>query len=120
MADLVAAAGQNFDEPPVVTTGAYDYTDSRTAPIGDRTWRARRRSMPEATHAAPAGHAAPAHHGHRSLQHQFDTLEQQKEASTLGMWLFLATEIMFFGGLFCIYLIYRRASPLGFAEAATS
>ena len=33
------------------------------------------------------------------LSHQFDDVEQQSEASTLGMWLFLATEVMFFGGL---------------------
>jgi cytochrome c oxidase subunit III len=41
------------------------------------------------------------------LRHHFATAEQQREASTLGMWLFLATEIMFFGGMFCAYLIYR-------------
>jgi len=69
--------------------------------------------MPEASHGTAA-----AHHGHPSLQHHFDTLEQQRESSTFGMWLFLATEIMFFGGLFCIYLIYRRASLAGFAEAS--
>src|ERR1700732_2141020 len=34
-------------------------------------------------------------------------MEQQRQAATLGMWLFLATEIMFFGGMFCAYLIYR-------------
>jgi cytochrome c oxidase subunit 3 len=62
--------------------------------------------------------AAHAHHGHPRLQHQFDTLEQQKESSTFGMWLFLVTEIMFFGGLFCAYLVYRRASLAGFAEAS--
>ena len=33
------------------------------------------------------------------LSHQFDDVEQQSEASTLGMWVFLATEVMFFGGL---------------------
>ena len=41
------------------------------------------------------------------LQHHFVDMEQQREAVTLGMWLFLATEIMFFGGMFCAYLIYR-------------
>ena len=48
------------------------------------------------------GSGAVVHEGahHPSLQHQFDSLEQQKESSTLGMWLFLVTEIMFFGGLF--------------------
>src|ERR1700693_3193420 len=42
-----------------------------------------------------------------ALKHHFATMEQQREASSLGMWLFLATEIMFFGGMFCAYLIYR-------------
>ena len=36
---------------------------------------------------------------HPKLQHHFDDMEQQAEASTLGMWVFLVTEIMFFGGL---------------------
>ena len=45
-------------------------------------------------------------HSH-DLQHHFVNLEQQREAVSLGMWLFLATEIMFFGGMFCAYLIYR-------------
>jgi cytochrome c oxidase subunit 3 len=39
--------------------------------------------------------------------HQFETLEQQHDASRLGMWLFLATEILFFGGMFTSYTIYR-------------
>jgi cytochrome c oxidase subunit 3 len=41
------------------------------------------------------------------LAHQFDTLDQQHEAGTLGMWVFLATEIMLFGGLFTGYGVYR-------------
>jgi cytochrome c oxidase subunit 3 len=41
------------------------------------------------------------------LLHHFSSAEQQRDASALGMWLFLATEIMFFGGMFCAYLIYR-------------
>ncbi|MBA2302224.1 MAG: cytochrome c oxidase subunit 3 family protein [Acidobacteria bacterium] len=43
---------------------------------------------------------------------------QQAEASTLGMWVFLVTEIMFFGGLFMAYIVYRHQSPEGFAEAS--
>ena len=39
-----------------------------------------------------------------ALQHHFADMEQQRDASSLGMWLFLATEIMFFGGMFCAYL----------------
>jgi len=41
------------------------------------------------------------------LRHHFADVEQQKNSASLGMWLFLVTEIMFFGGLFCAYLIYR-------------
>ena len=41
------------------------------------------------------------------LQHQFSDAEQQRNAASLGMWLFLVTEIMFFGGFFCAYLVYR-------------
>jgi cytochrome c oxidase subunit 3 len=65
------------------------------------------------TTAAPA----PAHATH-GLQHQFDTLGQQKEASTLGMWVFLVTEILFFGGLFLAYTIYRWQYARGFALAS--
>ena len=43
----------------------------------------------------------------RSSSHQFDDLEQQHDASNLGMWMFLATEVMFFGGLFAAYAVYR-------------
>ena len=41
------------------------------------------------------------------LRHHFADMEQQKNAASLGMWLFLVTEIMFFGGMFCAYLVYR-------------
>jgi cytochrome c oxidase subunit III len=44
---------------------------------------------------------------HPALQHHFDTLEQQQNASTLGMWLFLVTEVLFFGGFFMAYILYR-------------
>ena len=42
-----------------------------------------------------------------SLKHHFADLEQQRATSTFGMWLFLVTEIMFFGGMFASYLVYR-------------
>jgi cytochrome c oxidase subunit 3 len=64
-----------------------------------------------------------AEHGprhHPALAHHFEDLEQQKEASSFGMWVFLVTEIMFFGGLFCAYLIYRRANFAAFAEASAT
>ena len=48
---------------------------------------------------------------HPALQHQFDTMEQQQESATLGMWIFLVTEVMFFGGLFMAYLLYRIWYP---------
>ena len=58
-------------------------------------------------------HAHAAHHP--ALQHQFDTMEQQQESATLGMWLFLVTEVMFFGGLFMAYLLYRVWYPQAWA-----
>ena len=50
--------------------------------------------------------------------HHFDSAEQQREAASLGMWVFLVTEIMFFGGLFAAYTIYRLAYPAAFAAAS--
>lgn len=52
------------------------------------------------------------------LAEQFDDMPQQLEASTLGMWTFLATEVLFFGGLFLSYTVYRHSYPEAFAEAA--
>ena len=57
-------------------------------------------------------------HGHRSLQHHFENMEQQREAGTLGMWVFLVTEIMFFGGMFLAYTLYRSTYPQAFASAS--
>jgi len=51
-------------------------------------------------------------------QHQFETVEQQQETSTLGMWAFLVTEVMFFGGLFTAYTVYRYLYPQAFLEAS--
>jgi cytochrome c oxidase subunit III len=45
------------------------------------------------------------------LAHHFDSLGQQFESGKLGMWLFLATEILLFGGLFCAYAVYRSNHP---------
>jgi cytochrome c oxidase subunit 3 len=55
-----------------------------------------------------------------ALREQFDTADQQKDASTLGMWIFLITEVMFFGGMFLAYSIYRAKYPEVFAVASTS
>ena len=52
------------------------------------------------------------------LAHQFDDLHQQKESVTLGMWAFLVTEVMFFGGAFLGYAVYRFYYPESFAEAS--
>jgi cytochrome c oxidase subunit 3 len=50
--------------------------------------------------------------------HQFDDAEQQHEASWIGMWIFLATEVMFFGGLFTGYTVYRSTYAQAFADAS--
>ena len=52
------------------------------------------------------------------LAHHFADLEQQHEAAELGMWAFLATELMFFGGLFTGYTLYRLAYPHEFEAAS--
>lgn len=57
-------------------------------------------------------------HGHPALQHHFENMEQQREAGTLGMWVFLVTEIMFFGGMFLAYTLYRSQHPEAFASAS--
>lgn len=49
------------------------------------------------------------------LHEQFDTSRQQLKASKLGMWTFLATEILLFGALFCVYTYYRFKFPHGYA-----
>jgi len=65
------------------------------------------------------GHAATEHAaGHPALQHHFENMEQQREAGTLGMWIFLVTEIMFFGGMFLAYTLYRTLYPEAFASAS--
>jgi len=65
--------------------------------------------------------ATEAHHLETlALREQFDTEEQQKDASTLGMWVFLITEIMFFGGMFLAYTIYRTTFPNIFGLASSS
>ncbi|MBV8202691.1 MAG: cytochrome c oxidase subunit 3 family protein [Acidobacteria bacterium] len=56
--------------------------------------------------------------GHVALQHHFDDLDQQREASTFGMWVFLCTEILFFGGLFTAYVVYRQRFHGVFAQAS--
>jgi cytochrome c oxidase subunit III len=59
------------------------------------------------------------HHPHHpALAHHFDDLGQQREAATLGMWVFLVTEVLFFGGLFATYSIYRMWYPAAFVAGS--
>ncbi len=61
------------------------------------------------------------HDDHGVLHHHFEDMQQQREATTLGMWAFLCTEVMMFGGLFFVYTLYRwtatqRAHDLGMTD----
>jgi cytochrome c oxidase subunit 3 len=61
------------------------------------------------------------HHEHLPQHlHHFETEEQQREAASFGMWLFLLTEIMFFGGLFMAYLLYRNWYHDAFVAASNT
>jgi len=51
------------------------------------------------------------------VQHHFTDAEQQRESSKLGIWIFLLTEVLFFGGLFCAYAVYRAWNPDMFHNA---
>src|SRR5580704_3821084 len=69
-------------------------------------------------HVASGAHAGDGHDAHPEfLQHHFDTPAQQFNAAKLGMWVFIATEILMFGGLFCAYAIWRGLDPQIFDEA---
>jgi cytochrome c oxidase subunit 3 len=50
-----------------------------------------------------------------ALKHHFEDIEQQRGAERLGMWMFLATEILFFGGIFLAYTVYRNLYPKDWA-----
>ncbi len=63
---------------------------------------------------------ADVHAHHPAQQHHFESLQQQKEASVLGMWTFLLTEILFFGGLFMAYMLYRLWYHDAFVAASSS
>ena len=73
-------------------------------------------NVPVGTH----GHGIGGEHDSQDakhLQHHFATHEQQLDASKIGMWLFLATEILLFGGLFVGFALAQGAHPLAFVEA---
>jgi cytochrome c oxidase subunit 3 len=52
------------------------------------------------------------------VAHQFETAEQQREVASLGMWVFLVTEVMFFGAMFTGYTVYRSSFPSAFGAAS--
>ncbi|MDB5328131.1 MAG: ctaE, partial [Phycisphaerales bacterium] len=73
---------------------------------------------PPHTHTDPHGIGDGHDHGHNPhLAHHFDTMEQQYDSGKLGMWVFLATELLMFGGLFCAYAVYRSNHPEVFLYA---
>jgi cytochrome c oxidase subunit III len=55
-----------------------------------------------------------------NLLMQFDDLQQQDDTTKLGMWTFLATEVMFFGGMFLAYILFRWKYHSGFAEGSNA
>jgi cytochrome c oxidase subunit III len=65
-------------------------------------------------HAIVGTHGHGDAHAHGVLHHHFDDIEQQRECHALGMWCFLATEVMMFGGLFFAYSLYRWLFPTAF------
>lgn len=81
--------------------------------------------MSTSAHAVPTApmrpaeaHADHGHAHHPGLAHHFDDLEQQRDTAVYGMWAFLAQEVMFFGGLFLAYIVYRNLYPDAFAHAS--
>ena len=58
------------------------------------------------------------HHHQPGLQHQFEDMGQQEESVSIAMWMFLVQEIMFFGGLFTAYLVFRSKYPMAFAAGS--
>jgi cytochrome c oxidase subunit 3 len=67
--------------------------------------------LPEAARDDVVAHEGP-------LAHHFSDLGQQKEAASLGMWVFIAQEVLFFGGLFATYAIYRGMYPEAFSAGS--
>ena len=75
------------------------------------------------SHGHGTGQDHGVHHGSGhahdpNVAHQFDDAAQQHESALLGMWSFLATEVLFFGGLFCAYVVYRSTAQLPFTLAS--
>src|SRR5438128_2303856 len=79
-------------------------TSNRSSPgKPTTTTRSRGRSQLHSSPVATVNHET---HENSAHLHHFATAEQQKDAASFGMWLFLVTEVMFFGGMFCAYLVY--------------
>lgn len=76
-------------------------------------------STAESNVAVAEAHHGEVDHNHHdpNLAHHFDTPEQQAQTGKLGMWVFLGTEILMFGGLFCAYSVYRHNHPEVFEYA---
>ncbi len=72
----------------------------------------------EATTAPKHDHGESEVPTHGPVAHHFDDAEQQHEAAVLGMWSFLATEVLFFGGLFTSYVVYRTIHRVPFTLAS--
>ena len=95
----------------VVTHEAYDYHGLAAAP--GRPMRQRPRSRRTLSDAAPAQRQP------NRLAYWYRSYAEQTESVTLGMWLFLVTEVMFFGGLFMAYMLYRTFNPRPSPRRAT-
>ena len=63
-------------------------------------------------------HTHDDHYHPPGLQHQFEDMKQQEESVSIAMWMFLVQEIMFFGGLFTVYLVFRSRFPMAFAAGS--
>jgi len=68
-------------------------------------------AIPTKSPVEPAG-------AHPAVAHHFDDWQQQYDSCVLGMWVFLVSEVMFFGGLFATYMVYRLQAPEAFAHAS--
>src|ERR1700722_8783048 len=103
------------------TPGKPTTTTNWTRPMMARP-TSRRFPLPDSHTAVANANVSGDDHAPDSLQmrHHFAPEDQQRDAVSLGMWAFLATEVMFFGGLFCAYLIYRLWYFGDFAAASSS
>src|ERR1700722_15070688 len=83
-----------------------------------RNWRLPLHDSPAVDGQANIATERMEHAVHTELLHHFADAQQQKNAASLGMWLFLVTEIIFFGGMFCAYLVYRLEHFNAFAAGS--